>query len=885
MLKWLSKLAGNSNEAELQRFQPVVDAINGLEPEFEHLPDQQLKAKTEEFRARLEDGESLDFLLPEAFALVREAAKRTLGQRHFDVQLMGGMALHAGKIAEMKTGEGKTLVSTLAAYLNALDGGGVHLVTVNDYLARRDCQWMGPIYHMLGLTVSCLQHETAYQFSPGSEGGPFEDLLTIERRDAYATDITYGTNNEFGFDYLRDNMAGDLARTVQGNLNYAIVDEVDNILIDEARTPLIISGQADESTKLYSTFAQLAPRLKRESDYTIDEQHKSVALTPVGYAKVEKSLNIDNLYDPQYYALTHYLDNALKALVFFERDRDYVVRDGEAVIVDEFTGRMMPGRRYSDGLHQAIEAKEKLEIRRESVTLATITLQNYFRLYEKLSGMTGTAVTEAEEFYKIYQLDVVMIPTHKEMVRDDMPDLIFKSEKGKFDALVSDLKELNESGKPVLVGTTSVEKSERLSERLMKKGIRHEVLNAKHHEREAGIVSQAGRIGAVTVATNMAGRGTDIILGGNPEGRDETEWEEEHRKVVEMGGLHIIGTDRHESRRIDNQLRGRAGRQGDPGSSRFYISVEDDLMRRFGGDKIKTVMGWAGMDESTPMEHSWITKSVENAQKKVEGINFDIRKRLVEYDDVANNHRDMIYGQRHRVLEGSDVGAGIWSMVEAEITETIYRYLRDEHGDEWDMEGLLTALERLFRLPPDASPEHLGQMHRDEVVEFFMEHADKQYKSIAEKVGEEGMRSVERYVMLRTIDTHWRDHLTAMENSRQSIGLEAYGQRDPLVSYKRRSHLMFEELTARIRMGIVRTLFHLDIKDRPRTQSPSAPLVGADSNGASQPNGSGAGQANAGGARRARSRDKAKAAVGKVGRNAPCPCGSGLKYKRCHGAG
>ena len=884
MLKWLSKLAGNSNEAELERFQPVVDAINGLEPEYERLQDDQLKSKTDEFRARLSEGEALDFLLPEAFALVREAAKRTLGQRHFDVQLMGGMALHAGKIAEMKTGEGKTLVSTLAAYLNGLEGKGVHLVTVNDYLARRDCQWMGPIFHLLGLTVSCLQHDAAFQFAPGAEDGPFEDLIPLSRRDAYATDITYGTNNEFGFDYLRDNMAGDLSRTVQGELNYAIVDEVDNILIDEARTPLIISGQAEESTKLYSTFALLAARLKRDTDYTIDEQHKTVALTTIGHAKVEQSLNIDNLYDPQHYALTHYMDNALKAVVFFERDKDYVVKDGEATIVDEFTGRLMPGRRYSDGLHQAIEAKEKLEIRRESVTLATITLQNYFRLYEKLSGMTGTAVTEAEEFYKIYSLDVVMIPTHREMIREDTPDLIFQTEKGKFEALVSDLKEINESGRPVLVGTTSVEKSENLSQKLMKSGVRHEVLNAKHHEREAGIISQAGRIGAVTVATNMAGRGTDIILGGTPEGRDEKEWEEEHGKVVEMGGLHIIGTDRHESRRIDNQLRGRAGRQGDPGSSRFYISVEDDLMRRFGGDKIKTVMGWAGMDESTPMEHSWITKSVENAQKKVEGINFDIRKRLVEYDDVANNHRDMIYGQRHKVLGGSDVGASVWTMVEEEISSTVYRYLRDEHGDEWDLEGLLVAMEKLFPLPAEADAEHLRQLHRDEVVGVFMDHAEKRHKSITDKLGEEGMRAVERHVMLRTIDTHWMDHLTAMENSRQSSGLEAFGQRDPLVAYKRRSHQMFEDLTSRIRTGIVRTLFHLDIKPRDRLQAAAAQPSAVNGNSRAQANGATTRQAAAGGRGQVRSRDKARAVVGKVGRNNPCPCGSGKKYKRCHGS-
>ncbi|MCH8087418.1 MAG: preprotein translocase subunit SecA [Chloroflexi bacterium] len=882
MLKWLSNLAGDSNERDLSRLEPVVKAINELEPKFEGLSDEQLKAKTGEFKGRLEGGEALDFLLPEAFAAVREAAKRTLKQRHFDVQLMGGMVLHGGKIAEMKTGEGKTLVATLAVYLNALTGRGVHVVTVNDYLARRDTQWMGPIYHLLGASIACLQHEVAYLFDPdsGAEDPHLQNLTGVGRRQAYEADITYGTNNEFGFDYLRDNMAADLSRTVQREIHYAIVDEVDNILIDEARTPLIISGQAEESTKLYHTFARLVPTLIQEKDYTVDEQHRSVSLTPEGFTKVEKALQIPNLYDPQYYALTHYLDNALRAHAMFKRDGHYVVKDGEAIIVDEFTGRLMAGRRYSDGLHQAIEAKEGLNVQRESITLATITLQNYFRLYEKLAGMTGTAVTEAEEFYKIYKLDVVVIPTHLPMIREEFPDQIYKSEEGKFKALVKDLKELQESGRPVLAGTTSVEKSEQLSQMLTRGGVTHQVLNAKHHEREAGIVAQAGRIGAITVATNMAGRGTDIILGGNPEGRDPDAWAEEHKKVVELGGLHIIGTDRHEARRIDNQLRGRAGRQGDPGSSRFYISVEDDLMRRFGGDRIKTIMNWAGLSDDVPIEHSWISKSVESAQKKVEGFNFDTRKRLVEYDDVTNNHRDVIYTQRRKILEGSDIKANIQEMIEGVISEAVYSYLRDDHGDEWDLEGLLSAIRVLFSLPSDMNEERLAQMHRSEVEDLLLRHAETLYKAQEEKLGEQNMRSIERFVMLRTIDTHWVDHLTAMENMRQSIGLEAFGQRDPLVVYKRQSHEMYEELTTRIRNGIVRTIFHVSLEKKGngqqpidgRGKGPEARIAAESSRVVSESK-----------ENKDRGRAREKVLAGKVGRNDPCPCGSGKKYKKCHG--
>ncbi|MFQ5933559.1 MAG: preprotein translocase subunit SecA [Dehalococcoidia bacterium] len=879
MLKWLSKLSGDSNEKELSRMEPVVEAINGLEAAFESLPDQQLRDKTTEFKGRPEAGEGLDYLLPEAFAVVREAAKRTLGQRHFDVQLMGGMVLHSGRNAEMKTGEGKTLVATLPLYLNALTGRGTHLITVNDYLAKRDTQWMGPIYHLLGLSVGCLQHETAYRFDPTArpEDPLLASLTPVSRQEAYEADITYGTNNEFGFDYLRDNMIASLSQRVQRELHYAIVDEVDNILIDEARTPLIISGQAEESTQVYYTFAQLVPRLTPEKDYTVDEKTRTVSLTQEGISRVEGALKLSNLYDPQHYALTHYLENALRAHVLFSRDRNYLVKDGEAIIIDEFTGRLMYGRRYSDGLHQAIEAKEGLKIQRESITLATITLQNYFRMYEKLAGMTGTAATEAEEFYKIYSLDVVVIPTHKPMIRGDHPDQIYKTEEGKFQAVVRDVQALHERGAPVLIGTVSVEKSEHLSQMLTKAGVQHQVLNAKHHEREAAIVAQAGRVGAATVATNMAGRGTDIILGGKPEGRDSKDWETEHQKVVEMEGLHIIGTERHEARRIDNQLRGRSGRQGDPGNARFYISLEDDLMRRFGGDKIKSVMNWAGLSDDTPIEHPWISKSVESAQTKVEGFNFDIRKRLVEYDDVTNQHREVIYGQRQKILEGADLKTNIQDMVHDEVVQNVYTFLQDEHGDEWDVEGLVASIQTLLPLPPGVNAEKLAQMHRSEVEGFLLDHADSLYEAQEEKVGPENMRAVERLVMLRSIDTHWVDHLTAMENLRQSVGLEAYGQRDPLVVFKREAHGMFEELTARIRNGIVRTIFHVDVNRAVSGQQSTAaptrePAARVPAAAGVQRSGAGSG----GG--------PAPVAPHKVGRNEPCPCGSGKKYKKCHGA-
>ena len=703
MLKSIAKLIGGSSERDVEKLRRrYVDEVNDLEQDYAQgwlcrdrdceyfraaiedptafaateapsvceecgsddleyrpgLADEELRGKTEDFKDRISSGEGLDEILPEAFAAVREAARRTLGQRHFDVQIIGGAVLHEGKIAEMRTGEGKTLVATLPAYLNGLTGKGVHVVTVNDYLARRDAQWMGQIYDFLGLSVGVLQHDSAYLYdSSRGAGKGMERLREVPRSDAYAADITYGTNNEFGFDYLRDNMVIDRSQRVQRTLSYGIVDEVDNILIDEARTPLIISGAAQESTKEYNRFARLVPNLAAASDYTIDEKHRSVSLTAAGMSKIEMLLKVDNLYAPENYRQVHFVENALKARTIFERDREYVVKDGEVVLVDEFTGRLMPGRRLSDGLHQAIEAKEGVSVRRETITYATITLQNNFRMYEKLAGMTGTAATEAEEFRKVYGLDVVEIPTNQDMIRDDKSDLIYKNQKAKYDAVVRDIEELHRQGRPVLVGTTDIDKSEKLSKLLKGRKVPHEVLNAKQHEREATIVGQAGRPGAVTVATNMAGRGTDIVLGGNPEelGIDRDEWEAAHREVVESGGLHIIGTERHEARRIDNQLRGRSGRQGDPGSTRFYVALDDDLMRRFGGERIQSVMEWAGLEDDAPLENKMMTRSIEGAQVKVESHHFDIRKHLVEYDDVINTHRAVIYAERVKVLSGSDL--------------------------------------------------------------------------------------------------------------------------------------------------------------------------------------------------------------------------------------
>ena len=855
---------GESNEKVVKKLQPLVKEINSLESEWERLSEEGLKSKTHELQAALQRGKDLDDILPEAFASVREAAKRTLGQRHFDEQLMGGIALHQGKIAEMKTGEGKTLVATLPVYLNALAGRGIHVVTVNDYLAKRDAQWMGPIYDMLGLTIGCLQHQSALVYDPTvkDDDPSLARMRPADRHEAYAADITYGTNNEFGFDYLRDNMMITLPDKVQRDLYYAIVDEVDNILIDEARTPLIISGPAQEPTTVYTNIAKLAARLDKGEDFEVDERHRSISLSDEGIGKMEKWLNVGNLYDPSNTSYIHYIENSLRARELYNRDREYVVRNGQVVIVDEFTGRLMEGRRYSDGLHQAIEAKEGVKVQRESITYATITLQNYFRMYGKLAGMTGTAATEAEELSKIYSLEVVAIPTHEPMVRDDNQDVVFATERAKFKAIADDLEEVHKAGRPVLVGTVSIEKSEMLSDILKRRGISCEVLNAKQHEREATIVAQAGRPGAVTVATNMAGRGTDIILGGNPASLEVSreQWQEAHDKVVNLGGLHIIGTERHESRRIDNQLRGRAGRQGDPGSSRFYVSLEDDVIRRFGGERIKGFMEWAGLGEETPIENKLVNKSVEASQTKVETSHFEARKHLVEYDDVANAHRDVIYSERRKVLEGSDLRANVQEMIHKELSSLVSTHLPGDNSEEWDLATFMTEVQTIFPLPPDLAGDVISGMHPEEVQERLLEHADSFYNEREEQVGAEEMRTIERLVMLRIIDTHWVQHLTSIENLRQSIGLQAFGQRDPLVMYKREGHQMFQNLLDRIQHDIVHTIYHTGLESRPavrRVQRPQAPA--------------------------AASRQTAAVGSRKVGRNDPCPCGSGKKYKRCHG--
>ena len=876
MVSLLQRLAGDTSEKNLKKTYPIRDKVNPLEGDFQKLTDDQLRDKTEDFRSRLAGKESMEDLLPQAYAAVREVARRRLGQRHYDVQIMGGVVLHRGQIAEMKTGEGKTLVATLPVYLNALSGKGVHIVTVNDYLARRDPVWMGPIYHGLGLSVGCLQHDGAYLYDPEvdepasssslSEGG-MKFLRPVSRAEAYQADITYGTNNEFGFDYLRDNMALDLAQRVQRELNFAIVDEVDNILIDEARTPLIISGPAEEPVQLYYTFAKLVPRLKLEEDYTIDDRSRAISLSQEGISKMEQWTKTENLYEPENFHLVHYIENALTAQVMKNRDKEYVVRDGEVVIVDEFTGRLQPGRRWSDGLHQAVEAKEGLKIQRESITYATITLQNYFRMYKKLAGMTGTANTEADEFLKIYGLDVTVIPTNIPLARDEASDLVFQSEEAKWRVVTEDIAELHEKRRPVLVGTTSIEASEVLSERLKRRGIPHQVLNAKNHEHEAGTIAQAGRLRAVTVSTNMAGRGTDIILGGSDTSQDN--WQDEHDEVVELGGLHVIGTEHHDARRIDNQLRGRSGRQGDPGSSQFYISLEDELMRRFGGDRIKTFMGWAGLDEDSPIESKWVTKSIGNAQVKVESYHFDIRKHLLEFDDVLNKQREVIYTDRHEILAGSDLKGKILGMLRQEFQDLMDRHLADRHADDWNVPGLLGELEVICPLPPDLSDEdNVYRSSRAQIGEILSEYAETAYQAREQEVGSEQMRLLERLVMLRAIDTHWVSHLTSMENLRTGIGLQAYGQRDPLVAYRAEGHKMFQDLLARMQYDVVHSMFHVTVTQEPvngrrgsgRAAASGTPMQAVNSQG------------------------RGKMPAAKVGRNAPCPCGSGKKYKRCHGA-
>jgi preprotein translocase subunit SecA len=838
-LNVLTKVFGSKNEREIKKLQPMVDRINALEPGMQALRDEEFPALTGKFRQRLENGEALDELLPEAFAAAREAARRTLSMRHFDVQLIGGMVLHQGKIAEMKTGEGKTLAATLPAYLNALTGRGVHIVTVNDYLARRDTEWMGHIYRFLGLKVGTILH----------------GLTDRERQQAYGADITYGTNNEFGFDYLRDNMKFDRRALVQRDLNYAIVDEVDSILIDEARTPLIISGPAEKSTDLYYQVNAVIPRLVKERDYSIDEKARTVVLTEEGVARCEKLLSVENLYDPQAIEILHHINQALKAHTLFKLDVDYIVKDGEVIIVDEFTGRLMPGRRYSEGLHQALEAKEGVKIENENQTLATITFQNYFRMYAKLAGMTGTADTEAPEFKKIYNLDVAVIPTNQPMIRIDHPDVIYKTKREKYEAVLDEIEELHAKGQPVLVGTISIDVSEQLSKKLKARGIPHEVLNAKHHEKEAEIVARAGQRGAVTISTNMAGRGTDIVLG---EG------------VVDLGGLHILGTERHEARRIDNQLRGRSGRQGDPGSSRFYMALEDDLLRIFGGERITGIMERLGMGEGEPIEHGLISRAIENAQSKVEAHNFEIRKHLLEYDDVMNQQREVIYGQRREILMGKDLKSSILEMIRS-AAEGIADSFADEktHPEYWDLKAISDAVFKQFNFRPRGlTPEAREGLDHDGLVGMLVEEATAVYEGREALVGSDIFRQLERMVMLQTIDSFWKDHLLSMDHLKEGIGLRGYAQQNPLLVYKKEGFELFQNLMARIEEETLAILFRVQIgqpeKVEPLVRPREQPLIFSGSGGEPP-------------------RPAAKRNPDKVGRNAPCPCGSGRKYKKCCG--
>jgi preprotein translocase subunit SecA len=1007
MLNFINRFV-DSNERELKRIQPFVDEANELEAEYAALSDDELKAHVDEIRAEIHEvvarttpdpealaelererrrevekerreaqiaavDAALDEVVPEIFAAARVAMQRSLGMRHFDVQLVGGAVLHQGKIAEMKTGEGKTLVAPLAAILNSLTGLGAHVVTVNDYLARRDAQWMGPVYHALGVSVGVITHDTSFIFEPGypTTDERLINLRPCTRREAYAADVTYGTNNEFGFDYLRDNMVTDLEQRVQRGHAYAIVDEVDNILIDEARTPLIISGQAEESADLYFTFARLAARLRPRpegaeegGDYFVDLKDRAVSPTEEGIHKVEGWLGVDNLYDDP--RMARHFDAALRAQALFQRDKEYIVDNGEIVIVDEFTGRKMPGRRWSEGLHQAVEAKEGLRVQRESVTLATITFQNYFRLYGKLAGMTGTAMTEAEEFHKIYKLEVVSIPTHRPMIRDDEPDLVYKSEHGKFLALIDEIAEMTEAGRPVLVGTVSVEKSEVLAGLLKQRGIKHEVLNAKFHEREAPIVAQAGRSGAVTIATNMAGRGTDIKLGGdaaglasdilhrkglNPAEVDKATYEAalaearaivdaDHERVVEAGGLHIIGTERHDSRRIDNQLRGRAGRQGDPGSSRFYLSLEDDLMKRFASDRVAGLMGKMGLDDDVAIESRLVSKTIESAQSRVEGFNFDIRKRVVEYDDVINRQRETIYAERDKVLRNEDLTESIRDFLDEEADALVATHLAAEILDDWDMAGLSRALHGMGVSGEGTTEDELWDIgDRAAIVDHIRELFDARLESRAAELGDETWQTVERLVLLRTIDSLWVEHLTELDDMRRGIGLRGYAQQDPLNEYRREAFRLYEELRGFIRHGVASTIFRVSVQRAPAAADGPTPLPGPGQPARTDAVGAGAGVGAApatasaaasatasrpaipptGGAARASGPiarglpgdvtarqmqaqlgdrvvgDAAAAGASggaragftpsgaRIGRNDPCWCGSGQKYKRCHG--
>ncbi|MBN2240299.1 MAG: preprotein translocase subunit SecA [Dehalococcoidales bacterium] len=921
MFKWLENLF-DSNEKVIKRLQPVIDEINSLEPEYEKLSDEQLRAKTDEFKSRLQDGEDLDDLLPEAFATVREAAKRKLGERAFDVQLIGGIVLHQGKIAEMKTGEGKTLTATFPLYLNSLTGKGAHLVTVNDYLARIGPYWMGPVYQALGVSVASIypqqdpsEHTPARIYDPQydteKERDPWRHYRPISRLEAYEADITYGTSSDFGFDYLRDNMVQDISQCVQRPPHYAIVDEVDNLLIDEARTPLIISGPAEEAGQLYAAVNSVVSGMKfkvfpnepnspsdyeEESQYEEDfdyfayEKNHTIKETARGQERLAKAFKmpVEDIFGgfggDQHSNLTleetklrndilSIFRKSMAAHAWYQRERDYVVKDGEVIIVDEFTGRMMYGRRYSEGLHQAIEAKERVKVQRESMTYATITIQNYFRMYEKLAGMSGTAVTEAEEFHKIYKLEVVIIPTNRPLVREDAPDRIYKDEKAKFNAVVNQIVEINKTGQPVLVGTVSIEKSEMLSDMLKRKGVKHQVLNAKKHQEEAMIVAQAGKLGAVTVATNMAGRGVDIVLGGTREDRDEKEWQKEHDKVLELGGLCIIGTERHEARRIDNQLRGRAGRQGDPGFSRFYVSLDDDVISRFGGDRIQGIMNWAGFDEDTPIENKLINRSVESAQTRVEGYHFDIRKHLVEYDDVVNQQRELIYEERKKVISGADLKANILSMVDEEIKDIVAAYSGNNGYEEWNIEGLLGEIATIYAVPPDINAEALSSLSPKQVEERLIEQAHTLYDLREQEMGASVIRTLERLVMLRTIDNLWREHLTVMEEKRLEAGWQSLRQVKGIDAYKNMGYAQFEDLLVQIRSTVAHTIFRVNLV-RTDGQRPKTPPVSKIAAGVIDSN-----KGNSGNDKK----QKQKITGKKVGRNDPCPCGSGKKYKHCHG--
>ena len=1008
-MRFLSRFV-DSNDREIRRIQPLVDEINELEAEISALSDDAIRERFALIREEIHEAavpgepteeelthpdlerrremtkarhkreqaalqEALDEVLPDVFAMAREAMQRTLGMRHFDVQLMGGIVLHQGKISEMKTGEGKTFVPTLAAALNSLTGRGVHVVTPNDYLARRDPQWMGPVFHFLGISLGMITHDESFVFEPGhpTRDERLINLRPVSRREAYAADVTYGTNNEFGFDYLRDNMVTDLADRVQRERSFAIVDEVDNILIDEARTPLIISGQAEESGDLYYTFARLVPRLQARpegeeegGDYFVDLKDKAVSPTEEGIDKIEKLLGVENLYDADPRLARHF-EQALRAHALYRIDRDYIVKDGEIVIVDEFTGRQMPGRRWSEGLHQAVEAKEGVKVQRESVTMATITFQNYFRLYDKLAGMTGTAMTEAEEFHKIYELEVVAIPTHRDMIREDESDLVFRNELGKFNALIDEVAEMNEAGRPVLVGTVSVEKSEILSTMLKRRGIRHETLNAKFHEKESGIVAQAGRTGAITIATNMAGRGTDILLGGNPAGLaseilhqrglnpaevDKATYDAalaeaklttdvDHEKVVSVGGLHIIGTERHDSRRIDNQLRGRAGRQGDPGSSRFYLSLEDDLMKRFASDRVAGLMERMGLEDDVAIESRLVSKTIESAQSRVEGFNFDMRKRVVEFDDVINRQRETIYAERDKVLRNEDLTETVRSFIDEDVRTLVADHLSGDSADDWGMEALAAALKAMGLDGPGTSEQELWDLgSREEILEHLLELADARLDARAAEIGEMDWSLVERHVLLRTIDSLWVEHLTEIDDMRRGIGLRGYAQQDPLNEFRKEAFQLYGELRDLIRHQVASTIFRVTVTRTPAPgeseldQSLAAgarALSAASSGGARAGGGGGAGVAaastsvggssatSAGGGRPAGPRPVGPVVAGglppdpmaaarlasgangtsgpagqakpgftpsgeRIGRNDPCWCGSGQKYKKCHGA-